>query len=324
MNHSFRFTFGLLMILLCSFAAEAQIREEIVFENEGLVIHGNVIMPDENDQSPMVLYLGGVNEFGRFEDQRQEFIAEVLEGIFIDMGVGVMYFDPRGLGDTGGKWQRTTLDQFTSDAEAAIEFLRNRRDVDLDRIGIISHNEDGWVAFRLAEQQSDWLSFIIAMGTPPFDSNRQLVNEYYNDYTCAGQDSASSMQKATRKASSHLNWVSVLPLTKRWRHMKLFQEYDPAGSLRNIRIPTLLMYGQNDGDVYPEWARDHLDEIFGGALPDQLTLQTINGANHDFKVADRCYEQGRASIDKNFSSAFKDSLRTYVVRQFFEDSFFSN
>lgn len=324
MKKSILYLPGLFFLLLISTTAEAQIREKVVFENDGQVIHGNVIMPDDNEQSPMVLYLGGVNEFGRFEDQRQEFIAEILENTFIDMGVGVMYFDPRGLGDTEGKWQRTTLEQFTGDTKAAIAYLRNRRDVDLSRIGMIAHGESGWMAFRLAEGEPEWLSFIITMGTPPFDSNRHLVNKYYNDYLCSGQDSASSMQKAERKAKSHLNWVSVLPLTKRWRHMKLFQDYDPGNSLKNIDIPVLLIYGENDGDVYPDWARDYLRETFNGDLPENFTVQSIGGANHDFKVADRCYEKERSAFDKNFSAAFKDSLRTYVVRQFFEDSFFSN
>lgn len=294
----------------------AQTTEPVVFENDELVLHGTLIMPISEEPAPVILYLGGVNEFGRYDDNRAVFIAEILEGIFPKKGIGVMYYDPRGIGDTGGRWQRTTISEFTSDAEAAIGYLANRRDVDISRIAIIAQGEDGWVAFNLARRYPDAIHFIASLGTPPFDAKQQLVNEYYNDYLCTGQDSSSAMQKAVRKADSHQNWVSLLPVTRRWRHMKVIQDYDPAPVIRDLRVNTLMLFGENDGDVYPSWANDSLNEIFNGNIPNNITITTIRGANHDFKVADRCFEAGRNTVAKNYSVAFKDSLESYVDRIF--------
>ncbi|MFN1834593.1 alpha/beta hydrolase family protein [Balneola sp. MJW-20] len=315
---------ALIMLFSVSNPANAQSKEPVVFENDDLVLHGTIIMPESAGPSPMILYLGGVNEFGRYDNQREVFIAEILEGTFPEMGIGIMYYDPRGLGKTDGRWQRTSIEEFSSDAVAAVEYLRNRRDVDISRIGIIAQGEDGWIAYNTASQIPDALNFVTSLGTPPFDSKRQLINEYYNDYRCAGQDSSSAMQKAERKAISHQNWVSVLPITRRWRHMKLFQDYDPSAVIADLKVKTMMLFGENDGEVYPLWANESLSDIFSGSIPEHISVQTISGANHEFMVADRCYERGKNVVAKNFSTAFKDSLKAYVKRNFFEDSFFSN
>lgn len=297
--------------------AQDTVKEEVVFKSGENVLSGTLVLPDSAESVPVILFMGGMYEWGDFHPQREVFIEENLEAVFPRSGVGVFYYDPRGVGDSDGRWGRATLNDFADDALAAISYLKQRKEVDPERIGIIGHGEDGWVAQIVAATAPDEVKFMVSLAGPTFDPTKQLINEYHSEYVCNGEDSTAAYDRAAQKAQSHQNWVSMISITKRWRHMKMKLEYDSAEYLREITIPALFIFGENDGQVYPSWAMEELNTVFQDSIPPNFSTFSIPGANHYFHVVSPCYkyEDESESIRKNFSFRFNEVFRSWVFGQ---------
>lgn len=288
--------------------------EEIVFKSGENVLSGTLVLPESAENVPVIIFMGGMYEWGGFHSQREVFIQENLIDVFPRAGVGVFYYDPRGVGNSDGRWGRATIENFADDALAAVTYLQQRREIDAERIGIIGLGEDGWVAQVAAAKSPSEMKFMASLAGPTFDPARQLVNEYHSEYVCNGEDSTVAYQKAVQKAQSHQNWVSIIALTRKWRHMKMKIGFDPVQYLEEISIPALFVFGGNDGKVYPEWAMEELNIIFPDSLPPNFQTYTVSGANHFFHVVPPCYEYGHDSenVRKNFSFRFKEILQQWV------------
>lgn len=288
--------------------------EEVVFKSGDIVLNGTLVLPENAENVPVLVFTGGMLEWGDFHPQREVFIRENLEDIFPPAGIGLLYYDPRGAGESDGRWGRASLNDFADDAKAAVHYLKQRKEVDPNRIGIVGLGEGGWTAQIVAATAPEQIKLMASLAGPTFDPTRQLVNEYYSEYVCNGQDSTSAYNKAVQKAQSHQNWVSVLPLTKRWRHMKMKIGFEPEAYISKIDIPALFLFAENDGKVSPDWAMESLREIYPDSLPSNFTVHTIAGANHFFHVVPKCYDykEESQSVQKNFSFRFKEVFQDWI------------
>lgn len=289
-------------------------REEVVFKSGDNVLNGTLVLPNGEENVPVIVFMGGIYEWGDFHPQRASFIEENLETVFPKMGIAVFYYDPRGVGESDGRWGRTTLNDFADDAVAAIDFLSMRKEVDPSRIGIVGHGEDAWVSQIVGATTSDKVKFTASLAGPTFDPTRQLVNEYYSEYVCEGEDEDVAYEKAIQKAQSHQNWVSMIAITKKWRHMKMKLGFEPAQYLTQIDIPALFIFAENDGQVYPEWAIDELNTVFSNSLPSNFTVYEIPNANHFFHVVPPCFTYDEEiNIRKNYSFRFRELFTQWVI-----------
>jgi len=57
--------------------------------------------------------------------------------------IAVLRTDVRGVGKSGGKFAGAQAADLAGDAEAALEYLRTRKEVNPSRVGFISHGEAG-------------------------------------------------------------------------------------------------------------------------------------------------------------------------------------
>lgn len=290
-------------------------KEEVVFKNGEYVLSGTLVLPEAKQNVPILVFMGGMYERGEAHAQRASFIEKNLEAVFPDMGIGIFYYDPRGVGESDGRWGRTTLYDFADDAVAAINYLSQRKEVDPDRIGIIGHGEDAWVAQIVGATASDKVKFIASIAGPTFNPKRQMVNEYHSEYVCQGEEDTVAYEKAVQKAQSHQNWVSLIAITKKWRHMKMKLGFEPAEYLTQIDIPALFIFGENDGQVYPEWAIDELNKVFSDVLPTNFTIYEIPNANHFFQVVPPCfeYEDGKENLMRNYSFRFRELFTEWIL-----------
>lgn len=278
-------------------------------ENE---LAGTLILPAGAQNVPVILYLGGTDEYGKIHRYRESFIYENLVSIFPPSGMGIFYYDARGVGASRGNWQRASMQEFAVDAKAAINYLKSRPEIDAARIAVIGHGEDAWVSQIVAAESGRDIKLMASIAGPVFNAENALINEYYNDYICNGADSTTAYQKAKEKAISHENWVSLFPFTKRWRHMKMKLDFNPDAYIKNIRIPALFLFAEQDGMVYHTWSISYLDSLFQSRVPSNFTIETVPGANHYLKVSNRCYEYKEGDIEQSYSFRFKEILRDYI------------
>ena len=77
-------------------------------------------------------------------------------------GIAVLRYDKRGVEKSGGEYFTATTQDFADDAEAALNYLKSRKDIDTSNIGLIGHSEGGIIAPMIASQNKD-VKFLVLM-----------------------------------------------------------------------------------------------------------------------------------------------------------------
>ena len=73
-----------------------------------------------------------------------------LAGALAERGVASLRADPRGCGDSDGRWEEVTLFAKIDDARDLLAAMRGRSELDLRRSGIVGHGEGAGVALAVA------------------------------------------------------------------------------------------------------------------------------------------------------------------------------
>ena len=146
-------------------------REGVVLENEGQKIFGILHRPPGQGPFPAILICHGLagHKTGKF--RLYVLLAEKLS----KLGIASLRFDFRGSGDSEGDFSDMTLESEVSDALVALEYLRNRRDVDNSRIGLFGRSVGGTVALIAARKSGPVKS--LATWAPLYDGD-QWVDQW--------------------------------------------------------------------------------------------------------------------------------------------------
>ena len=157
------------------------VSEDVVFPNEGAGIElaGTFTYPKEPGAHPAVILVSGSGPQNRDEELMGHRPFLVLADHLTRHGIAVLRYDDRGFGESTGEFSEALVADFTSDALAAVEYLKTRPEVDAKRIGILGHSEGGLVAPQAAVQSDD-VDFIVLLAAPgvPLD---QLLSRQAED-----------------------------------------------------------------------------------------------------------------------------------------------
>jgi len=288
------------------------LRTNITFESGRYTLHGELLLPQKADSVPMIIFLVGAGENSSHRTLYKDFVEKNLEALFIEEGYGILYFDKRGVGNSEGKWHKSTIYDRADDAKAAIDYLKTLNSVDPSRIGIFGHSQGGWVAQVVGSLYRNDVKAIASIAAPVSNTELHLTNIYNSDYLCEGETKEKAFEQASKKAKSDINWVSVFPLKKAWRHLKEISEFDPSSDLKRITDPALFVFASNDRMVYPGWSLTALNDIFDNNVPDNFTLSVIPGANHDLKNAGMCSTKEQAD-EAMYSDYFHTTFKSWVL-----------
>ena len=64
-----------------------------------------------------------------------------------------MRYDKRGYGQSGGRAESATIQDYAEDVRAVVRWLLQRKDVDPKRIAVVGHSEGAWVALLAASRE---------------------------------------------------------------------------------------------------------------------------------------------------------------------------
>jgi len=92
---------------------------------------------------PAVVLITGSGPQNRDEELMGHKPFLVLSDYLTRKGIAVLRCDDRGVGKSGGKFSTATTLDFAMDAEAALDFLKTRSDIDTTKLGLIGHSEGG-------------------------------------------------------------------------------------------------------------------------------------------------------------------------------------
>lgn len=144
--------------------------ETIEFENDedSIALRGTLTYPDSESESyPAVVLMHGTGKHGRDYNVYGHKPFLVIADYLSRNGISVLRYDKRGSGVSEGDFDQATYDDFASDGWSAVQFLKDRKDIDFNTIGIAGHSEGGSTGPMIAaEHELDFLILLGAHGLP--------------------------------------------------------------------------------------------------------------------------------------------------------------
>ena len=269
--------------------------EEVFIPAIGFNLGGTVSKPPAAagtaaSRLPAVVLVAGSGRQDRDELVFGIPILGQLAGMLADAGFIVVRYDKRGIGQSGGRVESATLDDYATDVISVVNWLRRRKDVDPDRIAVVGHSEGGAVAMLAADREDRIKA--IGLVAAPGRTGRETTLEQQERVLSRGKDSAEDrkakielQQRIIDAATSGRGWEAVPPALRRdadttW--FKSWLQFDPAAAMKKIDQPVLIVHGALDAQVPPAHA-DQL-EAFSRARRNNTAALTqkivVPGVNH--------------------------------------------
>jgi uncharacterized protein len=229
---------------------------------------------------PAIVLVGGSGQI-----DRDSTVAGIP--IFAQLGHVVLRYDKRGVGQSGGRTETVTLQDYADDAIAAVRFLERRKDVDRRRIFVVGHSEGAAVAMLTGrEKRIAGLVLVAGMGT----TGRELILEQQKDLLAAAQvaepersDKIELQERILEAAVEDTGWdelpegVRTLVDTPHYRSLLLF---DPAQVMPRVRQPVLILHGERDRQVPPHHAGKVAELARARRNAPAVEMTQLPGLNH--------------------------------------------
>ena len=212
-----------------------------------------------------------------------------LAADLVQAGFLVVRYDRRGIGQSGGRAETATINDYAEDVRAVIAWLdRQRKEVDRRRIALIGHGDGAWIAMRAADRDNRVaaLALVSAISTTgaeyTLEQQRGLLEGL--KATDAERQAKIDLQRRVNEAVlKGTGWDGLSEDVRAAADTPWFQSFlafDPARVLRDLREPILVVHGELDTEVPPQHA-DRLAELARARRRKVDTeLIKVPGVNH--------------------------------------------
>jgi pimeloyl-ACP methyl ester carboxylesterase len=317
-------------------------RIDILTKNmeSGYLMAGTLTVPVGVGPHPAVVLITGSGAQDRNETLFAHRPFAVIADHLTTHGVAVLRFDDRGVGGSGGVLDLADHDALTSDVLTAVSLLAKRDGIDPEHIGVLGHSEGG-ITGPLAATRSPDISFVVNMAGPGVDGRSVLMLQARYLYTSGGFDEAvvdellvlhaaaldadaSSRPDAVRRlvaaqlaaGGAALDQATTAKVTRDaiksfgspW--FRSFIALDPTIALRDVRVPTLALFGSLDVQVPP----DPHESAVRAALADNedASVVVFDGLNHLFQEAETGAIEEYGQIEQTISPVVLDHVTAWI------------
>ena len=141
--------------------------EDVTFQNEkaNISLAGTLSLPKKEGVFPVVILITGSGPQNRNEELLGHKSFLVLSDYFTKNGIAVLRYDDRGVGQSKGDFKTATSEDFATDVESAIAYLKTRKEINKKKIGLIGHSEGGTIAPMVAAKSKDVNFIVLLAGT---------------------------------------------------------------------------------------------------------------------------------------------------------------
>jgi dipeptidyl aminopeptidase/acylaminoacyl peptidase len=237
---------------------------DVIIPAAGFNLAGTLTMPAGVGRlrNPAVVLVTGSGQIERDEVVAGIPIFAQLAGSLAAQGFIVLRYDKRGVGQSGGRSERVTLQDYADDLISAIRWMTGRPDVDPRRIAVAGHSEGGAVAMLAAarENKINRLVLIAAPGRPGADlileQQRHLL-DVMKTPDDERQAKIELQQKIQAAVIADKGWEGVPPQLRAQADSPWFRSlllYDPAKVMPRVKQPILIIQGDLDTQVPPAHA----------------------------------------------------------------------
>ena len=283
--------------------------EEVTFQNadDGVTLAGTLTWPASGARCKAVVLVsgsGGQDRNNTFSEHKTFF---VLADYLARHGIATLRVDDRGVGKSGGNLKESGLPDADADAVAAVNYLKQRPEINADSVGVIGHSEGAFVAFSMAARKE--VPFIITLAGGGVSGSELLLMqraallrasgvkedfiEKYNNYMRQAQDivlQSGDAATCERKLTELFNGTPLAgqaaATTQQLYNVAKIEllKYNPEWDFPEITCPVLALNGAKECQVPVE----NLEVIRKGISENgntQVKTIVFPGLNHMFQPA---------------------------------------
>lgn len=325
--------------------------EDLYFSNskENIRLAGTLTLPDKNGIFPVVILISGSGPQDRNEEIAGHKPFLVIADYLTKNGIGVLRYDDRGFGKSEGEFSTATSKDFATDVESAVSYLKTRKDIDPNNIGLAGHSEGGLIAPMVASTSED-IAFIVLLAGPGISGDQilllqqeliarssgisedQIKKTYQNNKTVFDMIANTTDQKVLETnlttALTSMMQDETIPngmtveafvseqtkqILSPW--MQFFIKYDPAPSLEKVTCPVLAVNGEKDLQVPPKENLAAIEKALKKGGNKEVTTIEFPNLNHLFQEAETGNPLEYSSIEQTFSPIALESITKWIKEQ---------
>ncbi len=237
---------------------------------------------------PAVILVSGSTMVDRDETIAGVPIFSQLAGTLAQRGFAVLRFDKRGIGQSGGRTESVTLQDFSDDVLSAVRWLSKRKDVDKKRIALVGRGDGGSVAMIAARREGDIASLVL-IATPGTIGGDLILEQQRHALDLLGTPAEERQEKVDLQLRIHKavttgdGWLEIPEDLRRQADTPLFRSvllFDPTEIMKKVKQPVLVVQPELDKQVPPHHGQKLADLARGRKKAKPVELKTIRGINH--------------------------------------------
>ena len=294
--------------------------EEVTVRNERDEINlaGTLTLPEKGTKFPAVVMVTGSGAQNRDEEIMGHKPFFVIADYLTRNGIAVLRCDDRGTAASQGTHATATNEDFATDTEAMVNYLRSRKEINAKKIGIIGHSAGGIIAFIVAQKDPS-IAFVVSLagagvrgdslmlkqvelisksqgmpdavwqGMKPSIRNRYAILQQTDKTPEELQkelyaDVTKTMSPEQLKDLNTIQQLSaqISSMTSPW--YLHFMRYDPGQDLKKLKCPVLALNGEKDIQVDAAMNLAAIQERITGNGNKNVTVKAYPNLNHLFQT----------------------------------------
>lgn len=300
--------------------------EAVIIPAVGFNLGATITRPSANaPRMPAVILLSGSSVGDRDGFALGVPTLAQLAGAIANAGFFAVRYDKRGFGQSGGRAESATIQDYAEDVRAVVRWLLQRQDIDPKRIAVVGHSEGAWVAL-LAAAREKRISAVASIAGPATTGAELVLDQQQRaldqmKITAEEREKKVALQKQIQSAVvSGKGWELVPQAERRAADTPWFQSlltFDPARVIKDVKQPLFFVHGALDKQVPPAHA-DRLAEMARKQSDsDAIDVVVVRGVNHLLIPAFTGEVTEYASLtDRNVSKDVSGALTAWLTKTF--------
>ena len=236
---------------------------EIRFKSNEIELAGTLTLPGSSGPFPGVLFITGSGQVDRNENHKKLHlnIFDDISHYLAENDIASLRYDKRGVGESRGDYWTTGFYDNAQDATAALQYLKQQKNMQPENIFLLGHSEGAFLATRLGgggidvagivllaggaqsgEDVLKWQAIQIAKGLKGINS--WLIKILRIDISKTQQKQIDKIKKS--KEDSFRSQL-IVKVNAKW--LREFMAYNPTEDLQRISVPVLAISGSKDIQV---------------------------------------------------------------------------
>lgn len=328
--------------------------EDVTFENKsaGISFAGTLTLPFKDGVFPVVILISGSGPQNRDGELLGHKPFLVLSDYLTKNGIAVLRYDDRGTAFSKGEFTSATSEDFATDVEAGIEYLKTRKEINKKEIGLIGHSEGGIIAPMVASKSKD-VAFIILLAGPGIQGDQLLllqqklickVKGFSEEYLRISESTNRKIFDIVKKSNSLdqldidlTNYITnnLKDFPKAEQHeeingedfvklqvkhiatpwMQYFIKYNPFQTLTKVKCPVFALNGEKDLQVPPKENLNAINIALKKGGNKQVMILELPNLNHLFQECITGAPDEYYLIEQTFSpTAMKEILKWIKIQ----------